>query len=106
MKPWLAAASAVMLAAASILTIAAETKAGKAKAPPKKREVLVCKLGTEDNHARIAVELLGGKIEDFAYYSKWKPRTCSLSVQRGDAYSKWKDFKNVSTVTLIEEKGA
>jgi hypothetical protein len=56
-------------------------------------------LGTEDKHARIAVELKGGTVDNFAYYSKWKPRTCSVHVSRGDAYSKWQDYGNHTTVT-------
>jgi hypothetical protein len=69
-------------------------------------EKLACKLGTEDQHARIAIELHNGKVNNFAYYSKWKPRTCSMEVGRGDAYSKWEDTGNVTVVTLIEDKGA
>lgn len=69
-------------------------------------EKLACKLGTEDQHARIAVELRDGRVYRFAYYSKWKPRTCSLEVERDDAYSQWEDTGNVIVVTLIEDKGA
>ena len=86
--------------------MAAKPAAKAAKGPPAKLEQLACKLGTEDNHARIAVELANGKVREFAYYSIWKPRTCSLHVVRGDAYSKWEEFKAVTTVTLAEEKGA
>jgi hypothetical protein len=72
----------------------------KQKRPaPKKLERLACMLGTEDRHARIAVELKGGAVDSFAYYSKWKPRTCSVHVVRGDAYSKWQDYGNHTTVT-------
>lgn len=71
-----------------------------------KREKLECKLGTEDRHARIAVELIGGRVKSLAYYSKWKPRTCSVHIVRDDAYSKWEDPGNVTVVTLNEEKGA
>ncbi len=83
-------------------------KAGKgAKATkPKKIEKLACKTGTEDHHARIAVVLWDGKVREFAYYSIWKPRTCSLYVQMGDPYSTWEEFKAVTTITLAEEKGA
>jgi hypothetical protein len=88
-------------------------KAQKARAPQKKqnalrgkREKLECKLGTEDRHARIAVELIGGRVKSLAYYSKWKPRTCSVHIVRDDAYSKWEDPGNVTVVTLNEEKGA
>jgi hypothetical protein len=89
-------------------------KAQKAPAlPPKqnpplrgKLEKLSCKLGTEDRHARIAVELIGGRVKSLAYYSKWKPRTCSVHIVRDDSFSKWEDTGNVTVVTLKEEKGA
>jgi hypothetical protein len=71
-----------------------------------KLEKLECKLGTEDRHARIAVELIGGRLKSLAYYSKWKPRTCSVHIVRDDAYSKWEDPGSVTIVTLNEEKGA
>ncbi len=77
-----------------------------AKPRPPKVETLACRLGTEDQHARIAVVLHDGKVNRFAYYSKWKPRTCSMEVERDDAYSKWEDTGNVTVVTLIEDKGA
>jgi len=69
-------------------------------------EKLACKLGTEDRHARIAVELIGGRVESIAYYSKWKPRTCSVHIVRDDAFSRWEDTGHVTVVTLHEEKGA
>lgn len=92
----------------------APAKAQKAPALPKKQnpplrgklEKLSCKLGTEDRHARIAVELVGGRLKSLAYYSKWKPRTCSVHIVRDDAYSKWEDTGSVTVVTLNEEKGA
>ncbi len=93
------------LAAAPAPAVAQQKKMQR-KAPPPKVEKLACKLGTEDHHARIAVELLGGQVKSFAYYSIWKPRTCSIHVERGDAYSKWEDFGGTTTVMLIEEKGA
>ncbi len=83
---------------------ASKKRQGKTRAP--KIEKLACRLGTEDKHARIAVELFDGKVNRFAYYSKWKPRTCSMEVERGDAYSKWEDTGNVTIVTLIEDNGA
>jgi len=84
------------------------------KGPMKKRqqqarpriEKLACRLGTEDEHARIAVELRDGRVNSFAYYSKWKPRTCSMDVQRDDAYSTWEDTGNVTVVTLVDDTGA
>ena len=57
-----------------------------------------CKIGTEDNHARIAVMAQGGEVQSVAYYSKWKPRTCSIHLQRGDAYSRWNDIAGATTV--------
>ena len=57
--------------------------AAEKKRPPAKREMLACRLGTEDRHARIAVVLVGGKMNEFAYYSKWKPRTWTRSEWSG-----------------------
>ena len=94
----------LLFAAASAGAAAAENRAARPAA--QKVEKLACALGTRDNHARIAVELVNGKVNRFAYYSKWKPRTCSMEVERDDAYSKWEDTGNVTVVTLIEDKGA
>ena len=69
-------------------------------------EKLACKLGTEDQHARIAVELVGGRVRSFAYYSKWKPRTCSVYLVRDDAWGRWEDAGSVTRINLNEEKGA
>lgn len=108
-----AAAVALGAGVATAQTKARDAKAGccapgakKSKPRPPRVEKLSCKLGDEDNHARIAVELHDGKVERFAYYSKWKPRTCSMEVERDDAYSKWEDTGNITVVTLIEDKGA
>ncbi len=66
-----------------------------------KTETLTCRDGTEDRHARIGVVLIGGKVDSFAYYSKWKPRTCSIYLQRSrDPYSKWTDKGSVTNVSL------
>jgi hypothetical protein len=66
-----------------------------------KTEVLTCRQGTEDRHARIAVVLVGGKLDSFAYYSKWKPRTCSIYLQRHrDPYSRWSDKGKLTTIDL------
>lgn len=89
--------------------IAAEKKKGEAKkAEVKKgpRERIDCMVGTEDRQARIAIEAYGGKIHNFAWYGKTKPRTCSLDIRRGDAYSKWEDSANHTVVTLVDETGA
>ena len=106
MKALLVACRAAVLALApAALAQQQGLKKGARQAKPK-LEKLACKLGTEDQHARIAAELVNGRVKSFAYYSKWKPRTCSMEVQRGDAYSKWDDTGDVTVVTLIEDKGA
>jgi len=101
----LVAAACLVGFAGAHLALAQPAKKGRAKPPPKK-EVLACRLGTEERHARIAIELVNGKVDTFAYYSIWKPRTCSVAVQRGDAFSKWEDFGSVTTVTMVDDKGA
>ena len=58
-----------------------------------------CKIGTEDQHARIALLAQGGEVQSVAYYSKWKPRTCSVDLQRGDAYSKWSSVGDATRIT-------
>ena len=100
----IAACCAVFFATASAGATAAENN--KAARPvARKVEKLACRLGTEDNHARIAVELLNGRVSRFAYYSKWKPRTCSMEVARGDAYSRWADHGQITAVLLVDEAG-
>ena len=108
-----AVAIATALPAPDVPAQQQQTKKGPAKqtartqTPRKPRiEKLACRLGTEDEHARIAVELHNGKVNRFAYYSKWKPRTCSMEVERGDAFSSWEDTGNVTVVTLNEDTGA
>ena len=94
----------VGLAAAPAETAAAENVPAKPAA--RKIERLACKLGTEDSHARIAVEVMNGRVSRFAYYSKWKPRTCSMEIERGDAFSKWLDEGSTTAVLLLEEMGS
>jgi hypothetical protein len=99
----LAVCCVLSFAAAPAGVAAAEKRPAKPAA--QKVERLACTLGTEDNHARIAVEVLNGRVNRFAYYSKWKPRTCSMEVARGDAYSRWADHGPTTTVLLMEEMG-
>lgn len=73
--------------------------------PGGQRENLTCFTGTENRHARIGVELVNGEVTYFAYYSKWRPRTCSLDAGRGDALSRWTDNGTYSTVALAERRG-
>ena len=49
-----------------------------------------CKIGGEDLHARMAFEARGGRVAHFAYYSKWKPRTCALDFSRTSPGTKWR----------------
>lgn len=65
-----------------------------------RREHLTCFAGTKDRHARIGVELVDDQVTYFAYYSRWRPRTCSIEAGRGDAYSRWTDNGTYSRVTL------
>ncbi|MBI3918924.1 MAG: hypothetical protein HY322_18180 [Betaproteobacteria bacterium] len=91
----LAAAVAVAMYPATTL---AQKKKVKAKQPAR-LERLMCTRGTEDEHARIAVEVRGGRVQSFAYYSKKKPRTCSVHIQRDDAFSTWSDEGRFTKVT-------
>lgn len=44
---------------------------------------------------------IGGKVDSFAYYSKWKPRTCSIYLRRtADPQSRWLDKGSVTNVNL------
>lgn len=70
------------------------------KGPPRGPvEKYDCKIGTEDQHARIAILAQGGEVQSVAYYSKWKPRTCSVHLQRNDAFSRWKDTGDATVIT-------
>ncbi len=53
-------------------------------------EQIDCKIGVDDLHARMALEARGGQIASMAYYSKWRPRTCSLEIKRTDPETKWR----------------
>jgi hypothetical protein len=101
-------AIAICCLIASAVATAEAPAAGKTPARPvaQKVEWLACGLGTEDNQARIAVEVLNGRVNRVAYYSKWKPRTCSIEVVRGDAYSRWSDQGATTAVLLTDEMGS
>jgi hypothetical protein len=49
-----------------------------------------CTSGQEDLHARMAFEARGGRVAHFAYYSKWKPRTCAFDFSRTSPGTKWR----------------
>lgn len=53
-------------------------------------ERIDCMKGNDDLHARIAIEARGGQVMNFAYYSKWKPRTCALDFAYNGPGTKWR----------------
>jgi len=53
-------------------------------------ERIDCMSGVDDLHARMALEARGGRVAYFAYYSKWKPRTCALDFARTTPGTKWR----------------
>jgi len=110
MKKWLAmscvAVALIAPWAAAQQQMQKKGPMGARQAKPVKVETLACRLGTEDEHARIAVVLHDSKVQSFAYYSKWKPRTCSMDVKRNDAFSKWEDTGHVSVIALVDNTGA
>ncbi|MBX3650518.1 MAG: hypothetical protein KF771_03955 [Burkholderiales bacterium] len=53
-------------------------------------EQIDCRSGVEDLHARMALEVRGGQVASFAYYSKRRPRTCSMDMRRDDPFIKWR----------------
>jgi hypothetical protein len=62
-----------------------------------KLEQIDCKAGVEDRHARMALETRGGQVASFAFYSKRRPRTCSLDVDRDTPYVKWRQTAEGAT---------
>ncbi|MFA6236174.1 MAG: hypothetical protein WC635_02510 [Bacteriovorax sp.] len=70
----------------------------------KEEEKIDCMIGTEDLQARIAVHAINGVVQSFAYYSKWKPYTCSVDAEREDGRSEWKDFSDGTKIVI--EKGS
>lgn len=60
-------------------------------------ERIDCMSGVEDLQARMAFEARGGKVANFAYYSKWKPRTCAFDFSRTSPGTKWRLTPDGST---------
>jgi hypothetical protein len=91
--------SAEKRASVKAVKAAAQPEHERAAKPSGKTETLTCRDGSEDRHARIGVVLRGGEVDSFAYYSKWKPRTCSIYLRRhGDPHSKWSSRGRVTEV--------
>jgi hypothetical protein len=59
-------------------------------AQPGPLERIDCMSGRDALHARIAFEARGGQVLNFAYYSKWKPRTCSIDFELNADGTKWR----------------
>ena len=62
--------------------------------------VLTCRDGSEDRHARIALVRVGGKTDGFAYYSKWKPRTCRSTYSATATLQQVERQRSVTNVNL------
>lgn len=77
----------------------------RSRMPATRVERLSCLTGTEDHHARIGIELINDKLSYFAFYSKSKPRACSIEVKRGGAFNRWEESGATSKVTLVDGKG-
>jgi hypothetical protein len=60
-------------------------------------ERIDCKSGNEDLHARVALEARGGQITSLAYYSRWRFRTCSISLDQRDAKIRWRRTEDGAT---------
>lgn len=68
-------------------------------------ENLTCFTGIQDRHARIGVRVVGEKVDYFAFYSKRKPRTCSIDVGREGHNGRWEDNGTSSKITLLDNSG-
>jgi len=53
-------------------------------------ERIDCLSGTEDLHARMALEARGGQVTSFSYYSRWNFRTCSISLDQRNPQVRWR----------------
>ena len=54
-------------------------------------EKLMCRTGPNDHQARLIVEVVKGRLMEFAYYSRLGTGVCSIHGRRGDAYTRWED---------------
>jgi len=75
------------------------------KSAAKKKEQLTCFAGVQDRHARIGVELENEEVTYLAYYSKQKPRTCSIDVGKAGNHSRWEQNAKFTKITLFENSG-
>lgn len=75
------------------------------KPSAKQKEQLTCFTGVQDRHARIGVELENKEVTYFAFYSKRKPRTCSIDVGKASHQGAWERNAKFTKITLIERSG-
>lgn len=75
------------------------------KSSAKKSEQLTCFTGIQDRHARIGVQLENEKVTYLAFYSKRKPRTCSIDVGKADHQGRWEETAKFTKITLVERTG-
>jgi len=68
-------------------------------------EQLTCFTGVQDRHARIGVQVVNQKVSYFAFYSKRKPRTCSIDVGRDGNNGSWIDNGKYTKVILGDHGG-
>ena len=82
-------------AIAATAAIGAEPHHKAAKAPKVAAapalEKLSCRTGPNDEQARLIVEVVKGRVMEFAFYSRLGTRVCSIHGRRGDAHTKWED---------------
>jgi len=70
-----------------------------------KAEKLSCFTGVKDRHARIGVQLEDEKVTYLAFYSKRRPRTCSIDVGKEGNNGNWVENGKFTKVTLTEHSG-
>jgi len=100
----MAAATAADAPAKAVATPAA--KAAKAPAAAKAvrapaLEKLTCRTGPNDEQVRLIVEAVKGRAMEFAFYSRFGTRVCSIHGRRGDAHTKWEDAEGASGKAVI-----
>ncbi len=93
---------AVGLLAWTVAAVAAD--ATKPPKPPKMPllERFSCRTGPNDHQARLIVEVVKGRVMEFAFYSRLGTGVCSIHGRRGDAYTKWEDDAAVAGKAAIK----
>ena len=64
-------------------------------------EQLTCRTGPNDEQVRLVVVAVKGKPMEFAYYSRFGNKVCSIHGRRGDAYTKWEDKADAAHIKLL-----